>query len=152
MTTQAERLAGFEATLAAASAQAAEGLAERLAAHAATLGERLDAVGGFVRGAAELLGAGSVELSALAQMFAEAIDGYRAANERWITTLGELEGTLGRAGEDHTGRLVGEYLDQTREVFGDALRFQRELFTELRALRGEVEPPRGEAAAGEVAP
>ena len=30
---------------------------------------------------------------------------------------------------------VGEYLDQTREVFGDALRFQRELFSELRALR-----------------
>ena len=36
---------------------------------------------------------------------------------------------------DEAGRLVGEYLDQTREVFGDALRFQRELFSELRALR-----------------
>ena len=123
--------------MAEARARSHASLAGTLSGHVEALTDRLAQVGAGVRAGGELLTAGGAELSAVAQMLAEAVDGYREANERWMTTLAELEGSLGNTGEEQAGRLVGEYLDQTREVFGDALRFQRELFTELRALRGE---------------
>ena len=73
-------------------------------------------------------------------MFADAVDGYRASNEHWLGALGQLQAVLDQDGDQAAGAIVGEYLDQTREVFGDALRFQRELFTELRNLRGAQGP------------
>ena len=92
----------------------------------------------MVREAAELVRAGGAELSAVAEMFADAVDRYRESSDSWRQTLGGLEDALARggSGSGEAGQIMGNYLDQTREIFGDALRFQRELFSELRALRG----------------
>ena len=134
--TQAEQLAVFETQLAEARARSGEALAERLTAHADGLAGKLDATTTVVGEASDLLRAGGAELSAVAEMFTEAVDSYRESNERWLAALGHLETTLDARGDGTAAGVVGEYLDQTREVFGDAMRFQRELFTELRAMRG----------------
>jgi hypothetical protein len=123
---QGERLTAWSADLGA-----------RLDAHAGGLESRLAGTSDVVREAADLARAGGAELSAVAEMFALSVDRYRESNERILTTLARVDEALG-AGGGESGALVGEYLDQTREVFGDALRFQRELFTELRALRGQT--------------
>jgi len=132
---QAERLVEFEAQFDALRARSSEAVARRLDEHAAGLAGRLEATSGVVSEAADLLRSGGAELSAVAEMFTEAVDGYRESNERWLAALGHLESTLDSNGDGSAGAIVGEYLDQTREVFGDAMRFQRELFTELRAMR-----------------
>lgn len=138
ITHQAERLAAFETALQAARDAGGASLAATLSDHARQLGTGLDTTGAMVREAAELVRAGGAELSAVAEMFADAVDRYRESSETWRQMLGGLEDALSRggAGAGEAGALLGSYLDQTREVFGDALRFQRELFTELRALRG----------------
>lgn len=134
LVTQAERLAALEGRLAVAQDEAGRALGDRLGQHAEQLGERLAATGSVVREAADLLKGGGAELSAVAEMFAGAVDAYRETSERSLAALARLEDTLGRSGGDGgAARLIGEYLDQTREIFGDAVRFQRELFTELRA-------------------
>ncbi|MCA9540914.1 MAG: hypothetical protein KC620_18565, partial [Myxococcales bacterium] len=145
VTAQASRLAAFEARLAEAGHATSTALSSTFADQTGALATRLDDTAQAVHGAAELLRGGGAELAAVAEMFAEAVDGYRDSNERWLSTLGEIEAALHRTGPEQTGRMMGEYLDQTREVFGDALRFQRELFRELRALRGE--PAAGSGAA-----
>lgn len=115
---------------------AAEGEAQaRLATLAEHLGERLAGTGMIVREAADLLRGGGAELTAVAEMFATAVDGYRETSERSLATLSRLEEALTRTDREAAGRVVGQYLDQTREIFGDAMRFQKELFNELRALR-----------------
>ncbi|MEZ4466092.1 MAG: hypothetical protein R3F43_16980 [bacterium] len=144
LVTQAERLAVLEKRLADAQGSTGRALAERLGAHAEDLGQRLSATGLVVREAADLLRGGGAELSAVAEMFTAAVDGYRETSERSLTALARLEEVLARTDSDAVGRMVGEYLDQTREIFGDAVRFQRELFTELRA----VLPPREARAVG----
>lgn len=136
---QAERLAAFEARLTAERGASAEALARSLGEHATSLGAGLDGTGVLVREAAELVKSGGAELSAVAGLFADSVDRYREANEHWRRTLVGLEEALQRGGGGEggeTGQLLGHYLDQTREIFGDTLRFQRELFSELRALRG----------------
>jgi ABC-type transporter Mla subunit MlaD len=135
---QAERVAELETHFAAARDAGGAALAETLAEHARHLGAGLDTTGGMVREAAELVRAGGAELSAVAEMFADAVDRYRDASEGWRKTLVGLEDALARGGTGagEAGQIMGTYLDQTREIFGDALRFQRELFSELRALRG----------------
>lgn len=133
---QTERLAAFEEQLDGVRTRSAEAMAERLGAHAEGIAEKLASTTGVVREASDLLRAGGAELSAVAEMFADAVDGYRESNERWLSAVGHLETTLDASGDGAAGAIVGEYLDQTREVFGDAMRFQRELFTELRAMRG----------------
>jgi hypothetical protein len=136
---QAERLAAFEARLITERGASAEALARSLVDHATSLGAGLDGTGVLVREAAELVKSGGAELSAVAGLFADSVDRYREANEHWRRTLVGLEEALQRGGGGEggeTGQLLGHYLDQTREIFGDTLRFQRELFSELRALRG----------------
>ena len=74
-------------------------------------------------------------MSAVAEMFTAAVDQYRAASDRLLDGLGPIEVAIDRMGQRDTADLLGAYLDQTREVFDSSLRFQRELFAELRALR-----------------
>jgi len=110
-------------------------MAERLTAHARDLGEGLRNTTALVRESADLLRAGGAEMAAVAEMFTAAVDRYRDASERWLDSLGSIEEALERKGRGDAADLLGAYLDQTREVFDHSLRFQRELFTELRALR-----------------
>jgi hypothetical protein len=135
---QAERLAELETHFTQAREAGGSALAATLSDHAKHLGEGLDTTGAMVREAAELVRAGGAELSAVAEMFADAVDRYRESSDSWRQTLGGLEDALARggSGSGDAGQIMGHYLDQTREIFGDTLRFQRELFSELRALRG----------------
>ena len=68
-------------------------------------------------------------------MFGRAVDRYREANDRWLASLPALEQAALRGSTGEGKDLLGAYLDQTREVFEHSLQFQRELFSELRALR-----------------
>jgi hypothetical protein len=86
-------------------------------------------------------------MSAVAEMFGRAVDRYREANERWLASLPALEEAALRGSNGEGGDLLGAYLDQTREVFDHSLQFQRELFSELRALRAPgpgAEPARAD--------
>ncbi|EYF02358.1 Hypothetical protein CAP_7287 [Chondromyces apiculatus DSM 436] len=132
---QAARIAGFEERLERDRAENAGALGERLAAHARELGEGLRGTGALVHEAADLLRAGGAEMSAVSEMFTAAVDRYREASDRWLDSLGAVEEALEHKGRGETADLLGTYLDQTREVFDHSLRFQRELFSELRALR-----------------
>jgi hypothetical protein len=135
---QAERLAAFEARLEAARGAGAEALAERLAAHTADLGKSLGETVAIVRSASDLLRAGSAEMNAVAELFTRAVDRYRDASERWLENTRAIEDL--RTGKDggEAADLLGAYLAQTREVFDTSLQFQRELFTELRALKAKA--------------
>jgi hypothetical protein len=78
------------------------------------------------------------EMAAVAEMFAGAVDRYREAGDRWLDSLGAIEEALERKGRGDTADLLGAFLDQTREVFECSLRFQREPYSELRALRSRT--------------
>ena len=146
---QGARLAEFEARLELASGRSMEAWAAQLSEHARGLGESVSSTATVVREAAELVRAGGAEMTCVAEMFTAAVDEYRAASERLTSGLGPIEDAMERAAQRDTVDLLGAYLDQTREVFDSSLRFQRELFSELRALRagrGERQEPR---AAGE---
>jgi len=88
--------------------------------------------------AADLVRAGGAEMSAVAEMFAGAVDRYREASDRWLDSLGAIEEAIDRKERGEAADLLGTYLDQTREVFDHSLQFQRELFSELRALRSRT--------------
>ena len=111
-----------------------DALVARLDAQQKAVGERLTGAGTLVHTGAELLQTGGAELSAVAEMFATAVDSYRQASERSLTALVSVEQALARQ-DGESASLLREYLDQTREIFGGAMRFQEELFKELRALR-----------------
>ncbi len=132
---QSERLALFEQRLEATRSEGALLLSERIAEHARVLGDNLGTTAGVVREAGDLVRAGGAEMSAVAEMFTAAVDQYRAASDRLLDGLGPIEVAIDRMGQRDTADLLGAYLDQTREVFDSSLRFQRELFAELRALR-----------------
>ncbi|MCC6557630.1 MAG: hypothetical protein IT372_32150, partial [Polyangiaceae bacterium] len=95
----------------------------------------LAATTAVVREAADLVRAGGAEMASVSEMFAGAVDRYREASEKWLDSLGAIEDAIDRKERGETADLLGSYLDQTREVFDHSLQFQRELFSELRALR-----------------
>ena len=132
---QAARFMELESKLDLARGASAEALGEQLVAHARGLGESLDATAAMVAQAADLVRAGGAEMSAVAEMFGGAVDRYREANDRWLASFPALEEAVNRGSNGEGGDLLGAYLDQTREVFDHSLQFQRELFSELRALR-----------------
>ena len=127
----AEALAGFDG---AAVMTRMDAVIARLDAQQSAVAERLTGAGTLVNSGAELLQTGGAELSAVAEMFATAVDSYRQASERSLTALVSVEQALARQ-DGEAASLLREYLDQTREIFGGAMRFQEELFKELRALR-----------------
>ncbi|MGK0358238.1 MAG: hypothetical protein ACI9U2_000521 [Bradymonadia bacterium] len=131
-------LSGLAAALAAFDGAAVmtrmDALVARLDTQQASVGERLTGAGALVSSGAELLQSGGAELTAVAEMFATAVDSYRQASERSLTALVSVEQAMARQDGEAAG-LLREYLDQTREIFGGAMRFQEELFKELRALR-----------------
>ena len=135
---QDERLAAFESRLEQERGAGAEALAARLGDHARGLGESLGATAALVEGASDLLRAGSAEMVSVAEMFTLAVDRYREASDRWLDNLGVIEDAIARKDGTEAADVLGAYLAQTREVFDYSLQFQRELFTELRALRART--------------
>ena len=136
---RAEAQIDLEGRMLAQHQAAVESLGAKLVAQAQGLGDDLSKTGDIVREAAELARASGVELSLVAELFTEAVDRYRGASEAWLDTLSRLEGALSNRSEGGGGQAValGQYLDQTREVFTDTLRVQQALFNELRSLKGQ---------------
>lgn len=136
LTAQAERLQATEAGLQQIHETAAERLAEQLSGHARQLGDGLGASDKLIQDAAETLKASSVEMGAVAEMFAAAVDRQRDAAQTWLDSLGEIEGVVEQAGRGAAADALGDQLASTQEVFARQLQFQRELFDQLRVLRG----------------
>lgn len=135
---QASQLAAFELRLEGARTASAEAMAAQLGDHAKGVGESLGATAALVQEASTVLRAGGAEMASVAEMFTGAVDRYRAASDRWLENLGAIEDAIARKEGGESADLLGAYLDQTREVFDHSLRFQRELFSELRALRAKA--------------
>jgi hypothetical protein len=85
-------------------------------------------------------------MQAVADLFARSIERQREASDAWLENLGEVEGAALRAGQDAARDALADQLVATQEVFARQLQFQRELFEQLRALRG---PTRAGALNGE---
>jgi hypothetical protein len=132
---QAGRLLALEQKLEAAQAAQASALAAELSAHGERLSQGVSGATGVVHEAAELLKASSVELGAVAEMFAKSVERQREAANTWIESLGELEGAVERVGRGAAADALGDQLASTQEVFARQLQFQRELFEQLRMLR-----------------
>jgi hypothetical protein len=138
---QAERLLQLEQKLEAAQATQASALSAELSAHAERLSQGLSGTSGVVQEAAELLKVSSIELGAVAEMFAKSVERQREAASTWIESLGELEGAVERAGRGAAADALGDQLASTQEVFARQLQFQRELFEQLRMLRAPTPSP-----------
>ena len=136
--TLADRQGVYEARLLAERGEVATALSERLSHHARGLDESLRATATTVREASDLLRSGGAEMVAVAEMFTGAVDRYREASDRWLDNLGAIEDAIARKDGGEAADLLGAYVAQTREVFDCSLQFQRELFTELRALRAKA--------------
>jgi hypothetical protein len=133
---QAERFSQLEATLQASAAQNTKSLGDELSVHADRLSKGLEATTQLVHEAATVLKASSVEMGAVAEMFQKSVDRQREAANAWMESLGELEGAVERAGRGAAADALGDQLASTQEVFARQLQFQRELFEQLRTLRG----------------
>ncbi len=142
---QVERQTELEGRWLAAHEASAARLVELLAQHARGLEEGLSSTRAIVDEAAGVLRASGVEMGAVAEVFTAAVDRYRDASAASLAALGGLDEAVDRAGKKAAVELLTDYLDQTREVFEHSLEVQRELFTELRALRTRGPAPTSEA-------
>jgi hypothetical protein len=141
---QAMRFSELEAALERGRSEHAQGLAEQLAKHAAELEERLAKAGSSVQEAAAIWQASSVEMQAVAELFATSVERQREASDAWLESLGEVEGAVERAGRHAARDALSDQLASTQEVFARQLQFQRELFEQLRTLRAPVARSQGE--------
>jgi uncharacterized coiled-coil protein SlyX len=133
--TQTERYASFENALQEARQEQTGALATQLTQHAAELEQRLAHAVGAVQEASAIWQVASVEMQAVANLFASSIERQREASDALIESLGDVEGAVERAGQNAAHDALNDQLTATQEVFAKQLQFQRELFEQLRALR-----------------
>ena len=132
---QAARFAQLSQALESGRAEHALGLHEQLSGHAQQLEERLAKTSALVQDAAASWQASTVEMQAVADVFAKSVDRQREASDAWLESLGEVEGAVERAGRHAAKDALSDQLASTQEVFARQLQFQRELFEQLRSLR-----------------
>ncbi|MET0340831.1 MAG: hypothetical protein ABW252_07500, partial [Polyangiales bacterium] len=132
----ATQLAELEDRIDAGRAAQVEALGSALHAHARKLEERLGSTTELVREAAGTFQVASAEMQAVAELFARSIDRQREASDAWLESLGDLEGAVAQAGRGAAADALADQLASTQEVFARQLQFQRELFEQLRTLRG----------------
>jgi hypothetical protein len=139
------RFAELEALLQAGQAQHTQALAGELTGHAERLAKGLETTTQIVHEAATVLRASSAEMGAVAALFQQSVAQQREAAQAWQESLGELEGAVERVGRGAAADMLGDQLASTQEVFARQLQFQRELFEQLRTLRGvSAAGPKGE--------
>jgi hypothetical protein len=147
---QAERLGALEGGLREAQTESTAQLAQQLGAHAEALSASLGHTSELVQNAAGLVQAGGAELTAVAEMFAEAVDRQREAAREWLENLGHVERAVADAGEGAAADALGHHLARTHEIFDRQLRFQQELFEQLRHGRVNGNSPRDAQPAAAV--
>jgi hypothetical protein len=138
---QQKRLAVFESELAERQSSGVEALSARLADHARGIDATLRETAGLVREAASLVHAGGGELTAVAEMFAGAVDRQREAANTWIESLGRIDRAVVDAGEHAAVDVLGDYLARTHELFDQQLGFQQELFEQLTVGAASASAP-----------
>jgi hypothetical protein len=139
---QAEAIAAL-ATHSSTGLEEAEQRAEaRLEALTTTLGGKLTETSDVVREAAVSVQAASIELGATAEAFVGAVERNQRAAEEWLANLGRVEAAVAEAGEEAASDTLAQHLAHMHDVFERQIRFQQEVFEQLRALRGArgVEP------------
>jgi len=104
------------------------------------LEERLAKASEAVQEAASVWRASSAEMHAVVESFASSVERQREASDAWLESLGDVEGSVERAGRDAARDALSDQLASTQEVLARQLQFQRELFEQLRTLRGEPAP------------
>lgn len=132
---QSTRLAAFETELMGQHADAANRLTESAVAHGEKLEQELQQTASLVNQAATLIHGGGIELSAVADAFAAAVDKQREGARVWLESLGEIERAVVDAGEAAAADVLGRHLARTHEVFDRQLQFQQELIDQLRGVR-----------------
>jgi hypothetical protein len=132
---QAARFTELEGRLEASQAELAQKLASELVGQAQRMGEGLAGTTALVGEAASVLKASSIEMGAVAELFAKSVERQREAAQAWLESLGEVESAVERAGRGAAADALGDQLASTQEVFARQLQFQRELFEQLRSLR-----------------
>jgi hypothetical protein len=143
---QAARLTQLEATLARERTEHVQGLAAELESHAVDIEQRLTRTSGAVEEAAGIWRASTVEMQAVAQLFATSVERQREAAEAWLESLTAVESAVEQAGRDAASDALSDQLASTHELFARQLKFQHELLTQLRALRtgsGKTREARG---------
>ncbi len=139
-----DSLQSFEAKLDEVRGEDASKHTAALEAQAREFSKALEATGEAVQKAAGHVGAGGMELEAVAEMFAAAVDQYREISEKWLENLAAVvdRPAAQAAAPTENAELMGGYLDQTRAAFDESLKIQRqmqqEMFSELKTLRGEA--------------
>lgn len=139
---QAEAIAQL-ASVSSSGLEDAEKRAEaRLEALTTALGGKLGETSDVVREAAASVQAASIELGATAEAFVSAVERNQRAAEEWLANLGRVEAAVAEAGEEAASDTLAQHLAHMHDVFERQLRFQQEVFDQLRALRGAraVEP------------
>jgi hypothetical protein len=137
---QAGRFTELEGRLEQSQAALAEKLAGELVGQADRIGQGLAGTSQLVAEAGALLKASSVEMGAVAELFAKSVERQREAAQSWLESLGELESAVERAGRGAAADALGDQLASTQEVFARQLQFQRELFEQLRNMRVGAAP------------
>lgn len=123
-------------------------LVAKIEEHAGELREKTAETATLAKDAAELLRTGGAEISAAAELLTAAIDRHREASERWLD--GVALGGEASSGSSVMGEQIDASLDKTREALSHVVELQREMITEIRALRPaeEIEGAADEAEAG----
>jgi hypothetical protein len=136
-TRQSESVAHFEATLAERHGAQAEALRVAFERQSGELGSQLVGAGEQLRDVAAVVAASGAEMSALTEAFSQAVERHREASMSWLERLGDVEGAVDRAGRGAAADALASQLASTEEVLARQLDFHREMFAQLRALRGD---------------
>ncbi|MET0389728.1 MAG: hypothetical protein ABW321_27395, partial [Polyangiales bacterium] len=132
---QVQRLAAIEALIEEGRDEHVRGLASLVTTHADELEQRFAKTSAAVQEASAVWQAASVEMQAVAELFASSVERQRAASDAWIEGLSQVEGAVERSGLHAARDALADQLSSTQEVFARQLQFQRELFEQLRTLR-----------------
>jgi hypothetical protein len=146
------RAGALEREVGAALSLQAERVVQVLETNTRGLGALFEPMAAAVRDAAAGVSAGGAELSAVAEMFAAAVDRHREGANEWLTGLGTIEGAIARVADEGAGSALDEQLDRARELYDAQLQFHRELLMQLRGVHvamdrdGSVRDLKGEDA------
>jgi hypothetical protein len=149
---QAERITQLEAALARERHEHVQGLALELEGHVADIEQRLTRTSGAVEEASAVWRASTVEMQAVAQLFATSVERQREAADAWLESLTTVESAVEQAGRDAASDALSEQLASTHELFARQLQFQHELLTQLRTLRGGASKQRDLRGGQDVSP
>lgn len=130
-----ERMEGFERSLLEMHRAAFAAAGAELRDHTREITDTVEQTVSAANGASDAVRAGSGELGAAAEMFAEAVERHRDAANLWLESLGTVEGAIDRAGEHAASDFLEQQLAQARELFGQQLELHRELYEQMRAAR-----------------